>query len=101
MLACDNKNCKIWLHPQCLIDDALTTTYNRLVSPPTPPENGEPNGKKAKKGKPSTEKKPYNGLFTAKILDELKATPQFEITDLRDGIADEKKSWREDIACLE
>ncbi|KAH8814983.1 hypothetical protein F5884DRAFT_158949 [Xylogone sp. PMI_703] len=31
MFVCDNDTCKIWLHPECLIDDILTKTYKKLV----------------------------------------------------------------------
>lgn len=31
MFVCDNETCKIWLHPECLIDDVLTKTYKKLV----------------------------------------------------------------------
>ncbi|RFU36110.1 hypothetical protein B7463_g280, partial [Scytalidium lignicola] len=31
MFVCDNETCKIWLHPECLIDDILTKTYKKLV----------------------------------------------------------------------
>lgn len=95
MLACTNESCNIWLHGECLIDDILSKTYDRLLGSEDI-EESTPSGtvkKGQKKPRKSIPKKKYDGIFSAE-LKELDGHPQVEITDLRD-----KKTWREDITC--
>ncbi|KAH8602536.1 hypothetical protein B0O99DRAFT_679531 [Bisporella sp. PMI_857] len=90
MEICDNPSCKVWLHEECIIDDVLTKTYNRLQ------ENGETNGT-SKPGRKS-KGKIWKGKFSAKIKANGSSTT-VEITDLRkDVIA--LQPWEERIACL-
>jgi hypothetical protein len=95
MEICDNPSCKVWLHEECLIDDILTKTYQRLVNNSVETEvstNGtsKANGKKSKG-------KPYKGLFSAKI-DAENGHTSVTIKDLR-PIA-KPQSWVESVACL-
>lgn len=98
MEICDNPTCKVWLHEDCLIDDILTKTYQRLVknsSEAEPGTNGTAkiNGKKGKgKGKI------WKGSFQAKLnADDGHTTVM--ITDLRENPV-EPKTWTERVSCL-
>jgi hypothetical protein len=94
MYICDNPSCKVWLHKECLIDDVLTKTYNKLVSGgETISTNGvaKPNGKKSKV-------KPYKGILSATIKEEGDAPPRAVITDLRPNA--DPRSWSESIVCV-
>lgn len=99
-MICDNEDCKLWIHEECLIDDILARTYEREV---------EDGGKEAdtngvakpvvKKGKA---RKIWKGEFDAKFYTE--DTPDgsrttVTITDLRDR-PKSPLSWTERVACL-
>jgi hypothetical protein len=95
MEICDNPSCKVWLHEECLIDNILTKTYQRLVkntADTEPSTNGtsKTNGKKSKA-------KPYKGIFSAKIDAENGHTSVI-IKDLRPNA--NPQSWVESVACL-
>jgi hypothetical protein len=99
MMICDNEDCKLWLHQECLIDDILTKTYERLVkdSEEAPDTNGiaRTNGKKGK-----SSRKIWKGLFEAKFTDSGEAEhTEVIITDLRNK-TNGAKIWTERVACL-
>lgn len=89
MLACTNQLCSVWLHGECLIDDILTKTYDRLMNS----DDSDSGSLKKKTARKSLLKKKYEGTFSAELV-ELDGHPEVEITDLRD-----KKTWREHIIC--
>jgi hypothetical protein len=98
MEICENASCKVWLHEQCIIDDALTKAYKRLIednSSVEPDTNGvavKTNGKKTKPGH-----KVWHGKFKAKLSPGGKKGPTtISITDLR---ADGQNAWTERIPC--
>jgi hypothetical protein len=91
MYICDNTTCKVWLHKECIVDDVLTKTYNKLVNGDDSSANGSTNGKKPKS------RKPYKGLFQAEIVEEGEMPPTIRITDLRGGA--NPKTWMEPIYC--
>jgi hypothetical protein len=83
MIGC--QNCTIQLHPECLVDDVLTKTYNTLKDQ----VNNSAANVKATKHQVKIARKqkrqsarPYYGKFEAVIKDKEKA-PCIEITDLR------------------
>lgn len=98
MYICDNPNCNLWLHKQCLIDASLKKTYEKLVGKET-----ETNGTakaNGKLGRPA--KKPaaaWVGKFSARIKDSEDGPPTIVIKDLRAGQA--SREWEEGIPCLE
>lgn len=101
MMICDNGECKVWLHTECLIDDILTKTYERLVtdSDEAPNSNGaaKPNARKGK-----ADRKIWKGKFDAKF--DMVASTQdghtmITITDLRSN-SNGPKTWTERVACL-
>jgi hypothetical protein len=101
MMICDSEDCKLWMHEECLIDDILTKTYERLVkdSEEEPDANGaaKPAGKKGKAGR-----KVWKGKFEAKFSTEDSAEGSHTtvtITDLRSN-SNGPKTWTERVPCL-
>jgi hypothetical protein len=113
MIACSNEKCKLWLHTECIIDDVLTKTHNRLVSNNGPVAKKEeklkteldeestistPGAKKNRKkvkDDPEPEKKLYEDLYSAVLIDADKAgIPKVRIT------AHAGHTWDEDIHCM-
>jgi len=96
MEICENPSCKVWLHEECLIDDILTKTYNKLVTEKRseePDTNGtaKANGKKSKG-------KIWKGKFQAKLnSDDGRTTAT--ITDMR-NTGTGPRTWTERVACL-
>lgn len=95
---CENPSCKVWLHEQCIIDDALTKAYKRIIednSSAEPDTNGvalKTNGKKAKPGR-----KVWEGKFKGKLIPASDKEPTtISITDLR---ATGQGTWTERIPC--
>lgn len=101
MMVCDNEACKLWMHEECLIDDILTKTHERLVEDGC--EKAETNGASnsaAKSGKPR--RKIWEGEFDAKFhtVDTGSGSQStVTITDLRDN-PEGPKPWTERIACF-
>lgn len=94
MFICDNSNCKVWLHKECLEEEILAKTYTRLVEG----ENGsQTNGVARSNGKKTKSKPKYKGLFSARIQEIGDQPPVAVISDLRSG--SDKKSWEESIKC--
>ncbi|KZF25970.1 hypothetical protein L228DRAFT_2173 [Xylona heveae TC161] len=107
LIGCTNALCKIWLHDECVIRDALQKTYNRkkddgLDSQEKEPEIEKPttNGKGRRKQRGKTKKDPqskdpWDGLFSAEIelkrLKEEDANSEAE-TD-GDGDSEEQPAW--------
>ncbi len=98
MEICENPSCKVWLHEQCIIDDALTKAYKRLIeatSSEEPDANGvalKTNWKKAKSSGKVWERK-----FKAKLIPgNDKGPTKISITDLR---PDGHGTWIERIPC--
>lgn len=91
MFICDNSECGIWLHRQCLIDSALTLAYERLTG--TLSKNGTLT--QAKKKGP---KKHYSGKLSGKLLETDASEVMIEITDLRAGM--KRATWTEPASCL-
>jgi hypothetical protein len=99
MMICDNKDCKFWMHEECLIDAILTRTYLKIVG------NGDqaaannvsiPVARESKRGR-----KIWKGTFGAKIdTDSASGNHSImAITDLRHG-PEGLNSWVERLACL-
>jgi hypothetical protein len=98
MEICENPSCKVWLHEQCIIDDALTKAYKRIVedsSSAEPDTNGAASKTNGKRAKPS--RKLWEGKFKGKLHpgDDSHATT-ITITDLR---PDGQGTWSERIPC--
>lgn len=96
MEICDNPSCKVWLHEDCLIDDILTKTYQRLVKSGSEAEAGTNGTSKinGKKGKGRI----WKGSFQAKLnADDGHTT--VSITDLRENHV-EPRTWTERVSCL-
>jgi hypothetical protein len=88
MFVCDNSDCKVWLHSDCIIDSVLSETYKRLVTAeddenpePDSSTNGTASKATGKKGKASQHA--YDGKFEATIIEEDGKPTLVEITDLR------------------
>jgi hypothetical protein len=100
MMICDNEDCKLWMHEECLIDDILTRTYERLVEDGS--EDADANGVAKPVAKKGKGRKIWKGKFDAKFNTE--DTPDgsrttVTITDLREK-PKSPKSWTERVACL-
>ena len=100
MMICDNEDCKLWMHEECLMDDILTKTYERVVEDAS--EDTEANGAAKAAAKKGKGRKIWKGKFDAKFQTE--DTPDgshttVTITDLRSN-HNEPKSWTERVACL-
>lgn len=95
MEICDNPACKVWLHEDCLIDDILTKTYQRLVK-----DSNEPgtNGTTSKVNGRKSKSKVWKGSFQAKLSVEDGHTTA-TITDVRENPV-EPRTWVEPVACL-
>jgi hypothetical protein len=117
MIGCNNPNCKKWLHEECIVEDVLRKTYQRLVLKEEVTEAISPPNVKSSSGANGT-KNPWDGLFRAKIKNKDKIATAI-ITDLREeddengeeskedtSVDDEQdnekhpKTWKEDIRCL-
>lgn len=124
MFQCSAIDCKIWLHDDCIIDDALSRTYEELVAnadaiadqdsitvtggkgfPKTALTTPARSTKsKSKPKSPMTSSalkggnKDYAGVFSAAIDQEDDKSPVLRITDLR--TKGKKTSWEEKISCL-
>ncbi|KAI9698395.1 MAG: hypothetical protein M1836_003975 [Candelina mexicana] len=103
LMACSNEDCEMWLHEDCIIEDTLTKTFDRLVGKTTTDDTDKKSAKRKSGagavGKP--QKASYSGLFEARIDQGVeKDTPiRVAITDLRkDGI--EPGTWEEPVICL-
>jgi len=101
MIGC--QNCAIRLHLECLVDDVLTKTYNRLAKGQIEDQvNNSTANVKATKHRVKNDRKQkrhsaraYDGKFEAVIEDKEKA-PRIEITDLR-LVEGQRATWQEDI----
>lgn len=94
MEICDNPDCKVWLHEECLIDDVLRKTYERLVKDSVDNDLSA-NGTLKLNGKKS--KAPYKGFFSAKI-DAEDGHTSVTIKDLRPNA--DPETWVESLSCL-
>ncbi|KFY08472.1 hypothetical protein V492_06200 [Pseudogymnoascus sp. VKM F-4246] len=98
LVACPNKECHIWMHEECIVNDALTKAFNAL------PADAEKKQKKKKKGVAkrlslgklsqdlSFKDAAYRRRLTGKIIDN---GEKISITDLSD-----KKTSTESLYCL-
>jgi hypothetical protein len=98
MMICDDPECKLWMHEDCLIDDILTKTYERVVEDaPEPNGVARPTAKKSKAGR-----KVWKGKFEAKFSTDDTTEGSHTtvtITDLR-STPSTPKTWTERVACL-
>lgn len=97
MFICDNTECKVWLHKECIIDDILSKTYSRLIEGESGTPDTKPNGIARTNGKKTKGKNRHKGLFTATIKDDGDGAPIAIIKDLRPGA--DPKTWEEAIKC--
>lgn len=74
MYICDNKDCGLWLHEECLIKAALADTWEKVKH-----ESGNEVKSSSKK-----QKEPYAGKLSGVLQDGLTEF-QVEVTDLRPG----------------
>ena len=97
MLACPNEECHIWIHQECIINDALTKAYNEL---PANPDDKKKNKKVSGKRPPgdklsqdlSYKDAVYKKLLTGTIIED---GNKISITDLSTN-----KTWTEKLSCL-
>jgi len=75
MYICDNKDCGLWLHEECVIKAALTETWEKVKHEIS---NNEVKATSKK------QKEPYEGKLSGKIRDGVTEF-QVEVTDLRHG----------------
>jgi len=95
MYICDNPDCKLWLHPECLVDYVLNKTHRRLIMKEDP-DAIDTNGV-AGSNNQKVKGKPYKGHFSATIPVHSEDPPRISIKDLRSGA--EPKTWTESICC--
>ena len=74
MYICDNKDCAIWLHEECLIKAALAETWEKVKH----------DSKHEAKSTSKKQKEPYAGKLLGVLQDGLTEF-QVEVTDLRPG----------------
>lgn len=99
MMICDNLECMLWMHQECLIDDILTKTRDRLFKGCETDPNRASNSA-AKSGK--SRRQIWRGEFAAKLhTDDSASGPNSTvvISDLRDKFAG-PTTWTERITCL-
>ncbi len=95
MYICDNPDCKLWIHEECLVNDILEKTYKRLV---TDSDSQNTNGVARLNGKKSKGGPPYKGLFKATINKVPEGEPlTATVTDQRPNA--NPKTWTEPITC--
>jgi hypothetical protein len=94
MEICENPACKIWLHEECIIDDVLTTTYNKLACA----VKAEKNGTELKTNGQVKKLQPWKGKFKATIKPPRneKERTTIQIIDMRPK---GKGTWSERIPC--
>jgi hypothetical protein len=101
MIGCDNKDCELWMHGECLIDDILKKTYEKVVEDGSEESNANGAAKEgSKKGKRG--RKIWKGKFNAKLHTDNTADgshTKMAITDLRSN-SKGPKTWTERVACL-
>jgi hypothetical protein len=78
MYICDNEYCSVWLHKDCITEDAIARHLTRI---------GESKLTKNQKSK----------LFKAELVENAQAF-EIEITDLRDG--EDNAKYTEDAKCI-
>ncbi|RDW78097.1 hypothetical protein BP5796_05949 [Coleophoma crateriformis] len=89
LLGCENPMCHIWLHKECILDDILTKTHDRLIGPLDDEQ-------KRKLAKSKTSKKCYTGKFKADFKGDA-MVPDVTITDIRKG--QNGNTWTEAVYC--
>ncbi|TAQ83683.1 hypothetical protein B7494_g7991 [Chlorociboria aeruginascens] len=84
MYVCDNPECKVMFHEECLIDDILSRTYKEsaTIADGDSPEPA-PNGSAKKKRKAGKVSKPWSGKFQAEIVNAEGEPSKVKITDER------------------
>jgi hypothetical protein len=97
MYICDNEDCKLWLHPECLVEDVLNKTYRRLVMKEDPDTKELTNGVARSNNQKAKGKPLYKGFFSATIPGHGEEPPRINIKDLRAGA--NPKTWNESICC--
>ena len=96
MEICDNPSCKVWLHEDCLIDEILTKTYERLVRPTSEAESGTNGVAKTSGKKGKGKSKIWKGIFNA-VLNADDGHTTVTISDTR---SIPPKKWTERVSCL-
>src|SRR3954452_617175 len=81
MIGCNNPDCRKWLHEECITEDVLRKTYQRLVLQEEVTEAVAPPNVKIESGANGI-KNPWDGLFQAKIKNKDKIATAI-IRDLR------------------
>ncbi|KFY58090.1 hypothetical protein V496_06246 [Pseudogymnoascus sp. VKM F-4515 (FW-2607)] len=99
LIACPSDKCNLWLHEECLVDNALTEAYDAL------PGENEKNYKKTAKGRPigqrlhglSSECAVYSKLLAGKVIENgngLDDENDIQMDPLLHGPADPLRVWR-------
>ncbi|KAI9769343.1 MAG: hypothetical protein M1840_004044 [Geoglossum simile] len=94
MIGCNNPDCKKWLHEECIAEDVLRKTYQRLVLKEEVTEATVPPNVRSSSGANGT-KNPWDGLFQAKIKNKDKIARAI-IADLREDDGETKGEAKED-----
>jgi hypothetical protein len=101
MMMCDNEECKVWMHEECLIDDILTKTYEKVVEECSEEADTHVAVKPtSKKGK--SERRRWKGKLNAKFYTDDTAdssNTRVTITHRRSN-SKGPKTWIERVACL-
>jgi hypothetical protein len=98
MMMCDNEECKLLMHEECLIDDILTEKYKKVVEEGS--EGADAHGavrQTSKKGK--SERRTWQGELDAKFHTDDTSNTTVTITHLRSN-SKGPKTWTEGVACL-
>jgi len=94
MEICDNPECRIWLHDECIIDYVLTKAYKTILEEDAQAMNGtaKTNGRKPKS-------KAWKSKLTGKVKTENGHTV-VSITDIRKE-GNVREPWDERVPCLQ
>lgn len=95
MLACPNPECNIWLHTECLLNNALFSNHREIRRAEKKPIHRSSSSSKTRPHEVDlhASQQMYRKSFSGKIVDD---NTKIEITDLRT-----KEVWKEPIRCLE
>lgn len=97
MLACPNEACHIWMHQECIINDALTRAYDELLESPDDQKSSKKISAKRPPGNKlnqdlSYKNAAYKKRLTGTVIED---GNKISITD-----SSNNKTWTENVSCL-
>src|SRR4051794_36899398 len=99
MIGCPNPECKLWMHEECLIDDACQRKYNEEHGEEQPKKKGP---RKSGTKKPELWRKYFKAELQGTELEAENTKFKIQITRLeKDGsVLPTSQTWTEELRCL-